>query len=265
MILTCMLYEYVTLNISDYFIAAKEIWKKESEYVSTLQIDHKDVYNGFYLNTLTKCFTFNIKMGGRRSLKQIHLDYNLTKLLRDWYSDTGQKPMMFFDLQYPGQFLLRVNDASYILLHEKDETMTIWVQEIEFLKSRNSRQRNCVEGKESYDDKVLKKHLAKVGCKSPYHSKEKLFPTCNSPEKMKLSIYDFHNVRDEYYPKACHRFSKILFTNQRFFSSKSKSETWTITIGYPDDIRIITQYQEVDVHTLIGNIGGYIGLFLGKF
>ena len=76
-------------------------------------------------------------------------------------------------------------------------------------------------------------------------------------------MYDFHNARDEYYSKACHRFSKILFTNQRFLSS-TESQTWTLTIGYPDDIRIITQYQEVDVHSLIGNIGGYIGLFLGK-
>ena len=256
-------YEHLSLNISDYFIGAKEIWKKGSEYTRILQIDHTEVYNGFYHNTLTKCFAFNIKMGRRRSLKQIHLDYNLPKLLDDWYSDTGEKPMIFFDLQYPGQFLLRVNDASYILLHENDQTMTIWIKEIEFLKSRNSRQRNCVEGEKSYDEMVLKKHLAKVGCKSPYHSKEKHFPTCDSPEKIKKSIYDFHNVRDEYYPKACHRLSKILFANQRFLPS-TESQTWTLTIGYPDDIRIITQYQEVDVHSLIGNIGGYIGLFLGR-
>ena len=37
-----------------------------------------------------------------------------------------------------------------------------------------------------------------------------------------------------------------------------------IMIGYPEQVKIISQSQAVDVHTIVGNIGGYIGLFLGK-
>ncbi len=37
-----------------------------------------------------------------------------------------------------------------------------------------------------------------------------------------------------------------------------------LCIKYPEEIKIITQTKEVDVHSLIGNIGGYIVLFLGK-
>ena len=36
-------------------------------------------------------------------------------------------------------------------------------------------------------------------------------------------------------------------------------------IVFPQNIKIITLSKEVDIHTLIGNIGGYIGLFLGNF
>ena len=35
-------------------------------------------------------------------------------------------------------------------------------------------------------------------------------------------------------------------------------------VTYPSKGKTITQLQEVDAHALIGNIGGYIGLFLGK-
>ena len=42
------------------------------------------------------------------------------------------------------------------------------------------------------------------------------------------------------------------------------SKTWYIIINYPEEVKIITQSQDVDVHSLIGNIGGYLGLFLGK-
>ena len=37
-----------------------------------------------------------------------------------------------------------------------------------------------------------------------------------------------------------------------------------LLISYPDKIKVITQLKSVDAHMLIGNIGGYIGLFLGN-
>ena len=36
-----------------------------------------------------------------------------------------------------------------------------------------------------------------------------------------------------------------------------------IGISYPERVKIIVQSQAVDFHSLIGNVGGYIGLFLG--
>ena len=43
-----------------------------------------------------------------------------------------------------------------------------------------------------------------------------------------------------------------------------EDSTLAIQIVFPDKMRVISQSKEVDVHTLIGNIGGYLGLFLGK-
>ena len=43
------------------------------------------------------------------------------------------------------------------------------------------------------------------------------------------------------------------------------NSTLAIQIVFPDRMRVISQSKEVDVHTLIGNIGGYLGLFLGNF
>ena len=41
-------------------------------------------------------------------------------------------------------------------------------------------------------------------------------------------------------------------------------DMYTLQIAYPEKFKIITQKQDIDIHALIGNIGGYIGLFLGK-
>ena len=65
--------------------------------------------------------------------------------------------------------------------------------------------------------------------------------------------------------KACQRISKTEIDVNQIPSQYSKDlRTWSITIDYPEEIKIITQSKEVDVHSLIGNIGGYLGLFLGK-
>ena len=37
-----------------------------------------------------------------------------------------------------------------------------------------------------------------------------------------------------------------------------------IFIGFPHEVKIITQSRAIDFDALIGNIGGYIGLFLGN-
>lgn len=37
-----------------------------------------------------------------------------------------------------------------------------------------------------------------------------------------------------------------------------------VLIGYPNEVKIITQSRAVTFDALVGNIGGYIGLFLGN-
>ena len=62
--------------------------------------------------------------------------------------------------------------------------------------------------------------------------------------------------------KACQRLSKIRTQVDHLYTDYDTF--WTITIEYPEEVKIITQTKDVDVHSLIGNIGGYLGLFLGK-
>ena len=47
--------------------------------------------------------------------------------------------------------------------------------------------------------------------------------------------------------------------------TNDKTNVWYLGIQYPPEIKLITLSKEVDIHTLIGNIGGYLGLFLGNY
>ena len=48
------------------------------------------------------------------------------------------------------------------------------------------------------------------------------------------------------------------------YSSKENAGFW-VSFDLPDQYKEITQIEEVSFQSVIGNAGGYIGLFLGKY
>ena len=67
--------------------------------------------------------------------------------------------------------------------------------------------------------------------------------------------------RDEGFPKI-----DVEFNEFDFNATAENGELMTgFGLEFPEQIKIITQSKAVDINSFIGNIGGYIGLFLGKF
>ena len=117
----------------------------------------------------------------------------------------------------------------------------------------------------SFDELVLSKHVETVGCRAPYLGLHPTFPICNTQEKIIEGKYEYKDVRNKYYPKACVRTSKLgIHAKAMTHTKDGYVDHWNLMIIYPEEVRLITQSKEIDVHTLIGNIGAYIGLFLGN-
>ena len=190
---------------------------------------------------------------------------------------------MFFKIHYPGQFMLgdapipfvykvnrkrgqqKVCDASYKGVYK------VIVNEIEILKSRSTKRRNCLLNEKDYDKKVMMEHIAMKGCRDPFLEKHQSFPLCNTMEEITTDRFDYYSPDTIGIPYACERISKMRLDTQTFPPTLDPEQPnldicniWTFHISYPKEMRIITQSQEVDIHTLIGNIGGYLGLFLGN-
>ena len=114
----------------------------------------------------------------------------------------------------------------------------------------------------SYDKMVLQEHMMRKGCIPPYLEDHEGFPICKTQTEIKDAIYSFMNIRKKYIPIACERISRVYHYDDDGYHFKDDS-MWAFSMIYPEHIRVITQSKEVDVHSLIGNIGGYVGLFLG--
>ena len=71
-----------------------------------------------------------------------------------------------------------------------------------------------------------------------------------------------NGIRNRYFPVPCEEMSNIVYTVDKLERSGVKSPE--LYFSYPYRTKVIQQVKAVDLQALIGNIGGYIGLLLGK-
>ena len=258
-------YKNVTMDLDDYFI--KSVFKLSNDSTSRTSFAkpaHKVIFNGFYAGKFRKCFETQVDKMETPKLQEITYEYDNTKLLRDLSFPPNRSYELPFNLHHTEQFLVKSSTAQWLYIKHGEEIkigqVSIIVTGIEFMKRRKKRDQNCSQDSKDFDTLVLRKHIIGNGCRAPYHEPYKKYPVCRNMTKMKQYKYDFDEARKEYYTKPCERFSKV----DRIVDSGYSSKVWKLHIVYPEDMKIITQSKEVDGHALIGNIGGYVGLFLGK-
>ena len=118
----------------------------------------------------------------------------------------------------------------------------------------------------SYDKHHLASHLEKIGCKAPYQRTERNFSICSSKENMKQAVMDVSRPMEssEFLTTPCTFMEDIRYTFDETDVDWSGSDWFRISIRLPDTFMEIVQVRAVDIQTVIGNAGGYVGLFLGK-
>jgi hypothetical protein len=132
---------------------------------------------------------------------------------------------------------------------------------MEVLKHRNKQGEPCNGDWMHFDDLVVNKHLVKLSWRTPYQNTHK--PICNTSTKMLDSNHELADERRKDDPDPCQEMSSIVYTfnTVKTFSDEPLHQ---LHVSYPNKIKTITQSRSININSLIGNIGGYIGLFLGR-
>ena len=257
-------YDNVTLNLDDYFFYAQIKMRNNSNFMpKKLFPKHTVIFDGIYYERFSKCFAADMGKNELSNVEQIRFYYNSVQLIKDItggrFSVMHQMSTNFF---YPGQFLLEFTSPQLEDIGFTKQSRTEWtITSIEYLRRRNSRNHKCMTEWKRFDEIVGKEHMKRIGCRAPYGRANQLLKSCDNKEDINKATIHYSNIWKNYFPKACHRISKISIDQKNIRSSMRSLQ---IDIKYPEDVKTITQSQEVDGHTLIGNIGGYIGLFLGN-
>ena len=251
-------YTDVTLNLGHYY---------RGTVITTRNGAQKKVKNGihsigafFYYGFFQQCFTLELKKIHMQNAKYLTHYFNLSLFLQ--YIKPVDKKVLAW-LHGHNQVLL--GESFTYLSYDKNETNGVYfgliIDKIEVLKRRNKPSEPCLDHVDNWDESALFRKIQKVGCWPSYLNANHNFSTCTTANQMKEWSNMISTVRNERNYQPCQTTPRIDFVSSTDFIQVKNN--FMVTIGYPEKIKIITQSREVDVNTLIGNIGGYIGLFLG--
>jgi len=270
-------FDDVSINLFDYLETVKLDLRQGNNQIKKTCTDinncpfviFKNNFNGFPIGLkFFKCFGVEVSKPYARVVTRVILVFSsrLTSLLK---AIGGMRSMVF---HYPQQMLVSQGaDDIWLESNETNKILMIKMKTVEILKRRNKFGNPCLLDWMHYDDSMYQKHMEGVGCRTPYQTQNiyKNIFLCESQMKMKQSIMS--NFRSEKRPPPCEGISNMVYRIDNVpLDSNPESPLYfkplsiPFVVEYQDKIKVITQSQMVDLQALVGYIGGYIGLFLGK-
>ena len=276
-------YQQVTLNLDEYFKNLVIKWrnKKDISYgfvtdCTNLEncpfIAFRNNYNGVINNLFHKCYGLKLEAEYEKDIED--LTFGFDSSLEKMIEKVGVKYIM---LNYPQQVLKNNNGIQNIWeIKDKTDALPLFkfsnlfqITSIDLLKRRSKPQKRCSDKWKKFDDMVRQRQISNIGCTAPYQEEFQSYPMCQTQEELKRSFYDGRALSMDFDPAPCQEIPNIGYKHTRVGTNASEFSSFPVRefpiyISFPDQIKVISQSQAVDIHSLIGNIGGYIGLFLGK-
>ena len=262
-------FENDTINILDYLDKITLYQRLNTEQLYSVLncsdpkscpfVSFRNNLNTFLEPVFLKCFEMKVEKEFSKSIGFVMLGFkNIFERV------VLQSRGIFALFSYPGQLLTDITPDEQLWKNasEKEFITMFKLGSIDILRRRNKRSRECLSDFMSYDDVKLKKAIQHVGCKALYHNLEYDTPICNRSEQ--LAKFNGRALEQIKTPPPCEENPQVSFSLIRM-SVGNTYGYYPLQIGFPKKMKLITQQQAIDIHALIGNIGGYIGLFLGVF
>ena len=281
-------FEEATLNLKSVIAAAKVVYvskedkKDEGHWPDTEITKITETAMISFTSTLHKCVTLDIYPNETdRRMPFVTLVIN-NSIFQDITSD-----ILMLQFNYPKQLLRPIVTHKYSWPKRSNYSSNFFQRQfilnsMEVLHRRNKALEPCLLYS-NYDKSFQADMMQKIGCRPPYWMSAKNLPQCNNKEKLKTFASDitveglFIEKHTKYIPKPCLELQKLNYHYAENDLTLQQIKGWLPTreISDNDSIMIIIidfidqtfkeirQVNAFGIESLIGNVGGYIGLFLG--
>ena len=198
-----------------------------------------------------------------------------TSIFQDGIRPSHMDPLTFrrgisIILHYPKQIFRnkwwKNNWPSRNANDSKNYIISYDVGGMEVIRYRNKRAQRCKEGFPDYDDDTFQEILTTVGCRPPYTKSKPNLTMCTNSEQLKKIV----NLQmqlwagDDFRHLPCNGVEKLITGITESDEEETKDPYFTIALKIKDlTYKEIQMKKAYAISTLVGNIGGFIGLFLG--
>ena len=282
-------YENATINVSDYLTRISMGLKNGSRFnylhgrkSSVMRNHYSTDMNStwspvFYMETIVpeeKCFTFDITYFPNKPIK--YFGFALKPELLQICCKRGTNTGFKIRLSYPHH--VRRSGFSEKLLpilfnddQNKQINLHLVVKRMEIIKYRNEKYMKCYENEFRDDMELDVALMEKVGCRPPNFKFNQKFPNCTSQEEMKKVIElmsDIHETppgTSKDYLSPCQQISSLDYDVEKKLRNLGAFTKGLVVIikKFPGRFTEFKQVKDYNLESLIGNAGGYIGMFLG--
>ena len=223
-----------------------------------------------FQQAFTKCFTLDF------SPERIPgIDKKLIKALKiELKNLSSLNVKMSYDTHYPSQMMraapLEVEwGKTNGILSGKLKAKTFWIDNVKVLRKRNTLKKPCNEAWTKDFQHIQAKLMENTNCKPP-HWKDVASPICKDKESMKKTHIPPNAFRNpsflERFLSPCDLLQTLTFTVQevqRELNETAEMPTELLVAFNTCYYEEIVHVRAFDIESLVGNMGGYIGLFLG--
>ena len=180
-------------------------------------------------------------------------------------------------LSYPNQLMRSYPIFSIKQLENRkySSTVKVMLHATEVILRRNKYNDICEENWVDDDNQIIQKLVEKVGCHHEFWKADASVPICQSQKEFigvklpRLMTIGTSFLDD--YPKPCREIQNIISTAEETTLSESEANDWDFPVPFisfefhfkTGTFKVIQSVRAFDGESLIGNLGGYLGLFLG--
>ena len=266
----------VTVDLKRHLLKIFVVWRngsnksyyKRNDYTNIIYEQSYDTFNGTVDRLFFKCYSAEVNNTFGGKMKYLSFMFNQSGILHEL---NGSDHNVFFTyFHYPGQFLLANQNVETFTDKLNGTGYELWftIRGYEVLKRRNKRKMTCEKNWKQYDSMTKNEHIRNHGCRPPYlYDTIETSNTCSDVNTLRKGVYEANKVTEKYVDQPCDEMSKINFGYTEVYDWRNEKpwigDTFAVIVGFPRNVKVIEQSKAISPNSLIGIIGGYIGLFLG--
>ena len=274
-------YDDVTIHLQDY-VKAVEVqvnssfsktaytWyhdEKINNNRSAVQGEKTFPFSTSFRQAGNKCFSADLTEENfpgikRNKISTVQITFNRIKLPDTSLSYFMHYPKQFirssvFDMEWKNQPGIATGDQK-----------VFWIDTIDVIRRRNTYHNPCNTEWKTDDEIILRSRIESVGCKPPHWILDVDYPICNNMTAMKKANIEKYDLPDlaflNSFPIPCEQVQAISFTPQLTTNINNSSDLPALVLAFKSaNYKEIHHVRSFDLESLVGNMGGYVGLFLG--